>query len=93
MKNSKRNNAPKTVENRLHKYFLYGLIIFLIFFLAIGIRFTSLLRIFCINWWSAFIVKNWFWALFIGILLVTAGIVEHIQLERNREKEKEEDHE
>ncbi len=94
MKKFRNKRVLETDLNHLPtKHFRYGLAIILILLLAIVIRFTSLIRIFWINLGSAFVVKNWFWALFIGGILVAAGSIERIQFEKKLKKEKEVNHE
>lgn len=56
--------------------------------IAVLIRFTPIIRIFWINWVSAFIVKNWLWITIISILLFILGKIEVVIFERKLEEER-----
>lgn len=89
MKKENRKKPSVTVIDRLSDNktkCAYALMILLA--VAVLIRFTPVIRIFWINWISAFIVKNWLWIIIISVLLFALGKMEQVMFERKLEEER-----
>ena len=64
-----------------------GRAIILLLACGVVVRFTPFIKYYWVNWCSAFVVKNWFWALLIGGILILVGQIDQILFQRKVEKE------